>query len=112
MDELRLRARLAAMADRHPAGLVVAEVADAADLQPALGAGSPDLEVVLARLDKARLARAHEQDPIGDAEALQEHLRALCEPLELRLRFAGGDEADHLDLVELVDSKDAPRVPA
>src|SRR5687768_13434961 len=99
------------MADRHPPGLIVAEVADAADLEPALGAGSPDLEVVLARLDEAHLARAHEQDAVGEAEALEEDLRPLGQPFELRLRLAGRDEADHLDLVELVDTEDAARVP-
>src|SRR5688572_21107534 len=36
VDELGLGAHLRSMADRHAAGLVVAEVADAADLEPAL----------------------------------------------------------------------------
>ena len=47
MDELRLGARLGPVADRHPARLVVAEVRARADLEPALDARRPDLEVVL-----------------------------------------------------------------
>ena len=48
VDELRLGARLGPVADRHPAGLEVAEVRARADLEPALHARRPDLEVVLA----------------------------------------------------------------
>src|SRR5690349_7674614 len=70
VDQLRLRALLGAVADRHPAGLVIAEVGARADLQPALHAGRPDLEVVLLALDEAHLARAHEQDAIWQPEPL------------------------------------------
>src|SRR5690242_12084995 len=57
VDELRLRAGLGPVADRHPAGLVVPEVRAGADLEPTLHARRPDLEVVLLRLHEAHLAR-------------------------------------------------------
>ena len=112
VEQLRLGAGLGPVADRHAARLVVAEVADAAHLEPALDAGCPDLEVVLAGLDEAHLAGAHQQHPVRQAQALEEDLGALGEPLELLLRLAGGDEADHLDLVELVDPENPARVAA
>ena len=63
--------------------LVVAEVADAADLEPALHAGCPDLEIVLAGLDEAHLSRAHQQDAVRQAEPLEQQLGALGQPFEL-----------------------------
>ena len=112
VDELRLRARLGPVADRHPPRLVVAEVRARADLQPALHARRPDLEVVLLRLDEAHLAGAHQQDAIGEPEALEEDLGALGHPLERRRRVLRLLEQHHLDLVELVDAEDAAGVLA
>ena len=67
VDELRLRAGRGPVADRHPAGLVVAEVRAGGDLQPALDAGRPDLEVVLLGLHEAHVAGRHEEHPVGAA---------------------------------------------
>ena len=69
VDELRLGARLRSVADRHPARLVVAEVRARADLEPALDARRPHLEVVLPGLDEAHLAGAHQQRPGRPARA-------------------------------------------
>ena len=82
VDELGLGARLGPVADGHPAGLVVPEVRARADLEPALDARRPDLEVVLAGLDEAHVAGRHEQHPVGQAQALEEVLGAAGHPFE------------------------------
>src|SRR5919107_2792705 len=112
MDELRLRAGLRAVAGRHPTRLVVPEVRAGADLEPAFDARRPRLDVVLLRLDEAHLAGAHQNDPIGDAETLEEDLRPLREPFEGVRRCLRPLEEHHLDLVELVDAENSPGVLA
>src|SRR3954468_23437874 len=82
VDELRLRALLGPVADRHAPRLVVAEVGARADLEPALDARRPDLEVVLLALHEAHLARAHEEHPVRETQALEEDLGTLGHPLE------------------------------
>ena len=76
VDELRLGARLGAVADRHPARLVVAEVRARADLEPALDARRPDLEVVLLALDEAHARRCHQEHPVRQPEPLEQDLGA------------------------------------
>src|SRR5215213_8577982 len=112
VDELRLCAGFRAEADRHPAGLVVAEVRARAHLEPALDAGRPHLEVVLLRLDEAHLAGAHQDDAISQTEALEEELGPFRQPLECGRRLVGLLEEHHLDLVELMHAEDAAGVLA
>ncbi|MNC89699.1 hypothetical protein D3C83_56770 [compost metagenome] len=83
MHELGFAGFLVTEADLRPAGLEGLEIGAAGDLQPALLAGGPDLEVVFLRLGEAEVAAAHQQHPVRQLELLQQALRIGAELLQL-----------------------------
>src|ERR1700678_2260804 len=108
----RARALVLARADVQTPRLVVGGVRARGQLAIALLAGNPRLAVVLLGGRVAEIADGDVDDAVRQLELLEDLLLQREDPLVLDLGVLGGDEAEHLDLVELVYAEDATRVLA
>src|SRR5262245_14016027 len=99
-----------------PAGqascLVVGGVGAACQLAIAVLAGYPALAIELAGRRRSEVADRDVDDPIRDLEGGEDALLDREDPLVLRPGSVRLDEAEHLDLVELVHAEDAAGVAA
>jgi hypothetical protein len=68
-------------ADLRPPGLEVAEVRARAHLQPLVAAGRPDFEVELHHGREGKVSRAHLDDPVRQAEVLENIFGIRQQPL-------------------------------
>src|SRR5690606_16835694 len=102
MEQLGLLALGGAMADLRAPRLEVAAVRAAGNLAILLLTGKPDLEVVGLARGEAEIARAENDPPIVEPEALEHRFRVSGENLELVVRTLRDAEAHELHLVELV----------
>ena len=75
-------------------------------------ARDPGLAVELARGGVPQVADRDVDDAVGEAQRAEDLLLDREQPLVLGLRLRRLDEAEHLDLVELVDAEDPARVAA
>src|ERR1019366_7479204 len=112
VDKLDLAALPGAEADLGAPRLEGLEVRAARDLEPALLAGRPDLEVVLLGLGEPELAPAHEEHAVRDLELPEQRLHVVAQSVELLVACRGVDPLQQLDLVELVDAVEAAHVLA
>ena len=72
----------------------------------------PGLEVVLLGRSQIECARDNGDDAVGQAQALVEGFRRRHHRFEHLPRLFGISDAELFDLFELMDTKDAPHVPA
>ena len=100
------------VADVEPPGLVVGRVRARGQLAVAALARQPGLAVVLLGRRRAQVVDRDRHHPVGDLELLEDRLLDRQQPLVLGLALLGLDEAEHLDLVELVHAEDPARVLA
>src|SRR5215211_2448000 len=100
------------VADVKAAGLEVGGVRTRGQLAVAALAGKPRLQVVLLRRRCPKVVHGDVHDAVRDLERLHQLLLDREQPLVLGRRLLRNDEGEHLDLVELVDAKDAARVLA
>src|SRR5207244_3722230 len=96
----------------HAAGLIVGRVGARGELPVAALARQPGLAVVLLRRRGPEVAGGDVDHAVRDPERAQELFLDPEQALVLGLRLLGEHEREHLYLVELVDAKDASRVPA
>ncbi len=101
-----------AVADVEAARLVVGRVRARGELAEVPLAGQPGLAVVLLRRRGAEVVDRDRDDAVGDLELRQDRLLDREHPLVLGAALGGLDEAEHLDLVELVHAEDPARVLA
>src|SRR6185437_10690124 len=103
-------ARAGAHANVQPARLVVGRVRARRQLAVALLAGQPRLAVVLLGGRVAEVVDGDVDDAVGQRELAQDLLLDREDALVLIGGVLGRDEAEHLDLLELVHAEDAARV--
>jgi hypothetical protein len=114
-----LGAAVRAVADPEAPGLVVGRVRRGGELPIPLLRGEPGLDVVALCRCRAQLVRGDVHHAEREPELLRERLLDREQALVLVPGLLGGDEGEHLDLVELVDAEHAagvaaggPRLPA
>ena len=101
-----------AEADVETAGLVVGAVGAGDKLAVLLGAGEPAFEIVLGGGGVVEGAGDDGDDAVGEAELLVPLLRGGDHALEFFPALVGLDDAELLDLLELVDTEDAEGITA
>jgi hypothetical protein len=93
-----------------PASLEVLEITARRNLAVEALPGQPDLDVVGLGRTESHVTGAKDNDPVVDPE-LPEHLfRVPGQGLQLIVGVLGPDELDQLDLVELMETYEPPRV--
>ncbi|CCB75725.1 protein of unknown function [Streptantibioticus cattleyicolor NRRL 8057 = DSM 46488] len=97
---------------RQPPGLELVAVGGRGQLAVLALGGDPRLAVELARGGGAQVAGGHVDHLERQPQRAEPLLLPGQQPLVLRLGLLGGDEAEHLHLVELVDAEDASGVLA